>query len=201
VERVREQGQIGVDVRVDEARRDDAVCDVEPSTRLGAAEGADRGDPIAPDAHVCAEPRAASAVHHATTCEHDVEHERSSWRADHPLGHIRRGRALAYCRGRRAIRMETLYRPMAILVTQPWLAAIPGAGLLALRAASRRHIILVAAVTWLLYVPYEYGMKWRVLCSGECNIRVDLLILYPTLAVLALIGLLAALRALGPTRG
>ena len=96
--------------------------------------------------------------------------------------------------------MEALYRPMAILIDHPWLAALPGAGLLALWGASRRRLVLVAAVAWLLYVPYEYGMKWRLLCSGECNIRVDLLALYPALAALALGGLLAALRALGPTR-
>ena len=96
--------------------------------------------------------------------------------------------------------MEGLYRAMAILVAQHWLAAIPGAGLLALWAASRRRIVLVAAVVWLLYVPYEYGMNWRILCSGECNIRVDLLFLYPALAVLAVFGLVAALRALGRAR-
>jgi hypothetical protein len=96
--------------------------------------------------------------------------------------------------------MEGLYRSMAILVAQPWLAAIPGAGLLALGAASRRRIALVAAGAWLLYVPNEYGMKWRILCSGECNIRVDLLLLYPALAVLAVFGLVAALRALGRAR-
>ena len=96
--------------------------------------------------------------------------------------------------------MEALSRPMATLVDQPWLSAIPGAVLLALWAASRRRLVLVAAIAWLLYVPYEYGMKWRVLCSGECNIRVDLLVLYPALAVLALLGLISALRALGPTR-
>jgi hypothetical protein len=43
-------------------------------------------------------------------------------------------------------------------------------------------------------------MKWRILCSGECNIRVDLLLLYPALAVLAVFGLVAALRALGRAR-
>jgi hypothetical protein len=43
-------------------------------------------------------------------------------------------------------------------------------------------------------------MKWRVLCSGECNIRVDLLVLYPALVVLARLGVISALRALGPTR-
>ena len=96
--------------------------------------------------------------------------------------------------------MEALSRPMAILIGQPWLAALPGAVLLGLWAASRRRIALVAAVAWLLYVPYEYGMKWRILCSGECNIRVDLLLLYPALAVLAVFGLVAALRALGRAR-
>ena len=96
--------------------------------------------------------------------------------------------------------MEALYRPMAILIDQTWLAALPGAILLALWAATRRRIVLGAAVAWLLYVPYEYGMKWRILCSGECNIRVDLLALYPALAVLALLGVMSALRALGRTR-
>ena len=96
--------------------------------------------------------------------------------------------------------MEALSRPMAILIGQPWLAALPGTGRPALWAASRRRLVLVAAIAWLLYVPYEHGMKWRVLCSGESDIRVDLLVLYPALAVLALLGLISALRALGPTR-
>ena len=34
---------------------------------------------------------------------------------------------------------------------------------------------------WALYALYEYLMYRRVLCSGECNIRVDLLIIYPML--------------------
>ena len=96
--------------------------------------------------------------------------------------------------------MEARYRPMSILIDQPWLAALPGAVLVARGAASRGRLVLVAAIAWLLYVPYEHGMKWRVLCSGECNIRVDLLALYPVLAVLALLGLISGLRALGPTR-
>jgi len=96
--------------------------------------------------------------------------------------------------------MGALYRPMAILVEHPWLAAIPGAVLFALWASSRRRVVLVAAVAWLLYLPYEYAMKARILCSGECNIRVDLLVLYPVLGVLALLGLLSALRKRAPTR-
>jgi hypothetical protein len=43
-----------------------------------------------------------------------------------------------------------------------------------------------AAVAWLLYAAYEYLMYARVLCSGECNIRVDLLLLWPALLAVSL---------------
>jgi hypothetical protein len=45
----------------------------------------------------------------------------------------------------------------------------------------RRHGFLVLALLWLAYSGYEYLMYKRVLCSGECNIRVDLLLIYPAL--------------------
>jgi hypothetical protein len=32
-----------------------------------------------------------------------------------------------------------------------------------------------------LYAAYETGMQQRWLCTGECNIRVDLLLIYPIL--------------------
>ena len=97
--------------------------------------------------------------------------------------------------------MDALYRSMAVLIGQPWLAAIPGAALLSLWTRSRRRLVLVAAVAWLLYLPYEYGMKWRILCSGECNIRVDLLLLYPALVILSILAAVSALRAVGRARG
>ena len=97
--------------------------------------------------------------------------------------------------------MDALYRPMAILIGQPWLAAIPGAVLLSLWTWSGRRLVLVAAVAWLLYLPYEYGMKWRILCSGECNIRVDLLLLYPALVILSIVAAVSALWAFGRARG
>jgi hypothetical protein len=97
--------------------------------------------------------------------------------------------------------MEMLYRSMAVLIGQPWLAAIPGAVFLWLGIAARRRLVLTAAGAWLLYLPYEYGMKWRFLCSGECNIRVDLLVLYPALAILSILAAVSALRAFGQARG
>ena len=39
----------------------------------------------------------------------------------------------------------------------------------------------VLALAWCVYAAYEYLMYKRILCSGECNIRVDLLLLYPVL--------------------
>jgi len=83
---------------------------------------------------------------------------------------------------------------MALLIAYPLLAALPGLVLLAFYFLSRRPIALVAALAWLAYVPYEYGMKLRVLCSGECNIRVDLLLIYPALLLLTAAGVIAFAR-------
>ena len=46
---------------------------------------------------------------------------------------------------------------------------------------SRTAALTIAGAMWLLYLPYEYLMYRRVLCSGDCNIRVDLLVIYPAL--------------------
>jgi hypothetical protein len=97
--------------------------------------------------------------------------------------------------------MGALYGAMAVLIDRPWLAAVPGVVFLGLGARAGRRLALAAAVAWLLYVPYEYGMKWRILCSGECNIRVDLLLLYPGLVVLSILAAVSALRAAGRPRG
>ncbi len=56
---------------------------------------------------------------------------------------------------------------------------------------------LVLATVWALYAGYEYLMYTRVLCSGECNIRADLLLIYPVLVISSVwIALAAAYRAL-----
>ena len=62
--------------------------------------------------------------------------------------------------------------PIAIL-----LAIIAGA----IWRAGGRHGLPVLAFAWVAYAVYEYLMFKRVLCTGECNIRVDLLLFYPVL--------------------
>ena len=79
---------------------------------------------------------------------------------------------------------------MSILITYPALALVPALLFGLLYAHRRRWIVLAAALAWLAYVAYEYAMKLRILCSGECNIRVDLLLLYPFLLVLSVGALL-----------
>jgi hypothetical protein len=78
---------------------------------------------------------------------------------------------------------------MAIMIEYPWLALVPAALFLYLFSISKAKLVLITALSWLAYLPYEYGMKLRLLCSGECNIRVDLLLIYTLLAALSLASL------------
>ena len=84
---------------------------------------------------------------------------------------------------------------MTILIELPWLGLIPAALFLAAHRASRRRLALVAGLAWLVYVPYEYAMLRRWLCSGECNIRVDLLLVYPALVLISAAAAVAVLRS------
>jgi len=85
-------------------------------------------------------------------------------------------------------------RPLAVLISWPALALVPAAVFFLLHRASRRRLVAGAAWAWLLYAAYEYGMKRRWLCTGECNIRVDLLLLYPALLVVSAAAVVIALR-------
>ena len=83
---------------------------------------------------------------------------------------------------------------VSFFIEWPLVAAGPGLLFLGLYRRSPDRWILVAGVAWLLYALYELGMRWRWLCSGECNIRVDLLLIYPLLVVASVLGLVAAAR-------
>ena len=80
---------------------------------------------------------------------------------------------------------------LAIFVAYPLGAVLVGAIFLALYRHAARRRLLVTGVVWILYAAYEYGMKQRILCGGECNIRVDLLLLYPLLLLLSTLALMS----------
>jgi hypothetical protein len=85
--------------------------------------------------------------------------------------------------------------PMAIMIEYPLLAAAIGALLLGLGRWLRRRTLLNVGIIWLLYAAYETGMQQRWLCSGECNIRVDLLLIYHLLLVSLIAALVSLVRA------
>ena len=80
-----------------------------------------------------------------------------------------------------------------LFVRWPALALLPAALFGALARWSHRGLASLAAVAWFIYAIYELLMRYRVLCSGECDIRVDLLGIYPVLAAVSVVALLAGL--------
>lgn len=83
---------------------------------------------------------------------------------------------------------------LGVFIGWPFLALIPAVVFAAMFFRHRRPVLLVASLAWLAYFPYEQAMKLRILCTGECNIRVDLLLLYPLLALVSLIAIVAYAR-------
>lgn len=82
---------------------------------------------------------------------------------------------------------------LTIFIAYP-LAALALFGAFAALTAWRPRLLPAAtALAWAAYAGYEYLMYTRVLCSGECNIRVDLLLIYPILLVLSVWTLVSTL--------
>src|SRR5258708_407854 len=82
--------------------------------------------------------------------------------------------------------MSFFYAPFTSFISWPLAALAPAALFFAGFLWKRGALSGLAAALWLLYTGYELLMKWRVLCSGECNIPVDLLVLYPALFLVSL---------------
>jgi hypothetical protein len=77
--------------------------------------------------------------------------------------------------------MDWLGGAMAIFIEYPILAAALGLVLLGVGRLARRRVVVGVGVLWLLYAVYEFGNRQRWWCSEECNIRIDLLVIYPVL--------------------
>ncbi|MCL5777490.1 hypothetical protein M1105_10895 [Limibaculum sp. FT325] len=83
--------------------------------------------------------------------------------------------------------MDLFYDSMAVFVSLPWLAAVPALGFALLWWRNGGVVVALAALAWALYGLYEGGIYLRLLCTGDCNIRVDLIFAYPPLAALTLL--------------
>lgn len=69
---------------------------------------------------------------------------------------------------------------------------IAAIGCAVLWSYSRGRIVLITGGAWVAYALYETWVQRT--CTGECNIRVDLLLIYPLLLVLSLLSLFFAIR-------
>ena len=83
----------------------------------------------------------------------------------------------------------------ASFVTHPRLALLPAVALGLLAAWRRQRFAWIAAIAWVLYAAYETAMAMRILCTGACNIRIDLFLLHPLLLVMTLVAVVAVFRA------
>lgn len=81
----------------------------------------------------------------------------------------------------------------ALLIIFPIAALLIAATFAAIAYVRKRKLVAVVAGLWLLYGIYESLMYARILCSGECNIRIDLLVIYPVLIVATVAGIVGAL--------
>ena len=86
---------------------------------------------------------------------------------------------------------------LPFLIQAPLLALVPAAIFALLATWRRRQLPWVIAIAWAVYTIYELAMRYRILCSGECNIRIDLLLIHPALVVLSIAALISALRPPG----
>lgn len=75
------------------------------------------------------------------------------------------------------------FRALGVFIAYPWLAAVIGLLLAILGLRARRSGVVATGVIWGIYAAYETGMQQRWLCTGECNIRVDLLLIFPILLI------------------
>ena len=84
---------------------------------------------------------------------------------------------------------------MTLLIAYPWLALFAAGIFAVLWRSTHSKIAAVVALSWACYAGYEYLMHARILCTGECNIRIDLLLIYPVLLVLSIVAVIHSVRA------
>ena len=90
--------------------------------------------------------------------------------------------------------LALVFQTFAVFISYPLAAFIPAAAFFGFYAMRKRKGILVAALCWAGYAIFE-TLNWlRITCSGECNIRVDLLLIYPVLWIVSIVAAVLLFR-------
>ena len=79
--------------------------------------------------------------------------------------------------------MDWVFAVMAVFIKYPLLAAAIGLLLVALGRWMHRGLAMTAGVMWLMYSLWEFAIKQRWLCGGDCDIRADLIFIYPVVFI------------------
>jgi len=77
--------------------------------------------------------------------------------------------------------MDLVFMAMAIFIDYPLLAAAIGLVLVGHGRWTHRGLVMTVGVMWLMYSLWEFAIKQRWLCRGDCDIRADLIFIYPVL--------------------
>ncbi|WP_197375963.1 hypothetical protein [Mycolicibacterium baixiangningiae] len=78
------------------------------------------------------------------------------------------------------------------LIDHPWLALLGATALAIVWRSTRSRIALVASVLWVAYAGWEITVSED---RADANIRIDLLVIYPVLAVLTVLAVWSGWRA------
>lgn len=78
-----------------------------------------------------------------------------------------------------------------IFISEPWIALIPAVVFLFAWYMRDDLVAAIAAFSWSGYAVIETLNKYKVTCSGECNIRIDLLMIYPGLILMSVAALVS----------
>lgn len=79
----------------------------------------------------------------------------------------------------------------SFFIETPYLALAPALVFLFAWYMRDDIVAAIAAFSWSSYAVLETLNKHRITCSGECNIRVDLLMIYPALILISVAALVS----------
>lgn len=80
------------------------------------------------------------------------------------------------------------------LMEHPWVALLATGAFAVCWRHDDSRLALAASLSWAGYAGYEYLVLRRVLCSGDCNIRVELLLVYPVLLLVSVLSVAMGVR-------
>lgn len=82
-----------------------------------------------------------------------------------------------------------------VFILAPLAGLVPTIIFLTFYFKQKHGPILLVAIIWAAYTVYEFLMHARILCTGECNIRVDLLVIYPLILAVSIIAIVSIFRS------